>query len=151
MNSIHLRILFSLLIVIASSAVYGQSYPIAETPEQAITYFFDGLAELNDSKTRTYVTSDFMLVENGEVWNMDTLSNHLSGMKGADFSRKNSFQYERQVTTGASAWVVYHNQADIMYNGRPRMIQWIESALLVRDKAKGWRIQLLHSTKKETK
>lgn len=151
MNSIHPRILFSLLLVIVSSAVHGQSYKIAETPEQAITYFFDGLAELNDAKTRAYVTPDFMLVENGVLWNMDTLSNAMSSMKEAEFSRKNSFRYERQVITGTSAWVVYHNQADIMYNGRSLVIRWIESALLVRDKSKGWRIQLMHSTKEETK
>ena len=108
-------------------------------------YFFDALSALDDARMRNYLTSDFLLLENGEVWNADSLARNFSRMKGKEFTRKNSFRYIRTEQAGNAAMVAYHNRADIMFNGKPIIIEWLESAQLER-RNKAWKIKLLHST-----
>ena len=122
----------------------------AATPQEAITFFFDGLSEADESRMRQHLTADFLLLEDGVVWNADSLANAISTLKGADFKRTNTFRYIREDVKKRSAILAYHNRADILYNGRSITIEWLESAELVRQ-GKGWKIRLMHSTKIDPK
>jgi hypothetical protein len=137
--------IFSILMALFIVGIAQAQQAVATTPQQAITYFFDGLSELNDTKMRTYLTSDFLLLEDGEVWNADSLSKNFVRFKGTDFRRKNTFKFIRNEVQGKTATVVYHNRAEVMVNGKPFVVEWMESALLVKEK-NNWKIKMLHST-----
>ena len=113
----------------------------------AVTGMFDGLAELNAEKIRTHVTDDFLLLENGEIWNMDTVTVYLerSVKRYKEFKRTNRFDFFRWDIHGNTAWISFYNQADILADGVPRKVRWLESAVLVRS-GQQWKIQLFHST-----
>lgn len=123
---------------------------LAATPQEAITFFFDGLSEVDEGKMRQYLTADFLLLEDGVVWNADSLANAISSLKGADFKRTNTFRYIREDVKKQSAILAYYNRADIVFNGKPFIIEWLESAELVKQ-GKGWKIRLMHSTKIDPK
>ena len=113
----------------------------------AVTGMFEGLAELNAEKIKPYITADFLLLESGEIWNMDTIEVKLmqSKKRYREFKRVNSFDFFRWDIHGNTAWISFFNQADIMADGVPRKVKWLESAVLVR-KENQWKIQLFHSS-----
>ncbi len=94
---------------------------------------------------KQYATDNFLLLENGAVWNMDTLINKLTRPKGRSFSQINHLDFMETEVTGSTAWVAYNNAADITIDGKTTTIKWLESAFLVRQ-GKDWKIRLLHST-----
>ena len=54
---------------------------------KTVAKFFDAIAALNTKMMKQYTTKDFLLLEDGAVWNMDTLTNKLSPLKTTSFSR----------------------------------------------------------------
>ena len=114
--------------------------------EGSISMFFDGLSEVNAAKLRAYSTDDFILLENGHVWNMDTLINKVSAPKNAGIKRVNKFEFIKTEQDGNVAWVSYHNTADFSLNEKQQTVNWLESAVLKKEAGR-WRIKLLHSTR----
>lgn len=110
-----------------------------------IIRFFDGLSELNPDKLKAHTTADFLLLEDGAVWNMDSLTSNFSRVKKESFKRINTFSFIDTREEGNTAWVSYFNTADITFGNRQRTIKWLESAVLVKHSG-NWKIQLLHST-----
>ena len=117
-------------------------------PEAAIEGFFDGLSQLSESKMKEYTTKDFVLLENGAVWNLDTLVLKISPLKNMNLKRVNSFTFISSEQKGDVAWVSYYNKAEFTANEKHQTRNWVESAVLVKEADK-WKIQLLHSTRKE--
>ena len=113
--------------------------------EAAIVQFFDGLSELNNDKLKDITTPDFLLLEVGDVWNLDTLINKIAPLKNMKYDRKNRFEFIKTEQSGNTACVSYHNWADFTVNTNQRTVRWLESAVLINEKGK-WRIKLLHST-----
>jgi len=114
--------------------------------ETTIAKFFDGLAEIDANKLKANATDDFLLLENGHVWDMDTLINKMNDPKNAGIKRVNKFQFIRTEQNGNIAWVSYHNTADFSLNEKKQTVNWLESAVLRKDNG-GWKIKLLHSTR----
>ena len=114
-----------------------------------IIQVFDGLAENNVSKVLEHCTADVTILENGVIWNVDSIRKNMASMP-KDLKRINTFEFiDTRITTDA-AWVSYKNQADFTINGKKRMVRWLESAFLIKDQGR-WKIQLLHSTVVEKK
>lgn len=114
--------------------------------QSMIVRFFDGISELNEEKLRSTSTSDFLLLEDGEIWNMDTLVKNVMWAKSVKkFERINKFEFVRTDQGGNTAWVSYFNTADIKVNDKQRIVKWLESAVLVKEKGRWW-IKMLHST-----
>jgi hypothetical protein len=151
MAYMHTRILLLFVTLVLTGTLQAQKPgATAAKPQDAITYFFDALSALDDSSMTHYITADFLLLEDGAVWNADSLAANMAPFKGSNFTRNNSFRYIRTEQKGRDAVLVYHNRADITFNGRPVVVEWLESAHLVRQ-GKGWRIKMMHSTKRKTK
>ena len=139
----HKIIYFSFLLSFFTSDALAQKDSI----EATVIRFFDGLSEVNPTKIKEQCTADFLLLEVGEVWNMDTLIAKISPMKNVNFKRVNTFSFIQTEQRGDIAWTSYHNTADLTMDERKRSINWLESAVLVKESGK-WKIKLLHSTKK---
>ena len=117
---------------------------------QTVTHFFDCFSTLDTTIIQKYVTNDFILLEDGIVWNMDTIAVHFiqikDRLKGGSLTRINHLDFIQTEVNGNSGWVAYNNTADITYNNaQNRKLHWLESAFLVKE-GKDWKIRLLHST-----
>jgi hypothetical protein len=71
--------------------------------------FFNGLSLIDADTLRYYSTADFELLEDGEVWNLDTLINIITPRKGSNITRVNSFTFLTTKVHKNMAWVSYHN------------------------------------------
>ena len=125
-------------------------FSFAQTPEkvevqQVITRFFDALSVANIPQMKAEVAEGFILLENGEIWTIDTLANKISRPKPEGYLRQNSFDFIKTKIEKNRAWVYYKNKAEITSKTRNATIKWLESAILRKEKGR-WQMELMHST-----
>ena len=125
-------------------------FSFAQTPEkvevqQVITRFFDALSVANIPQMKAEVLDGFILLENGEIWTIDTLANKISRPKPVGYLRQNSFDFITTKIEKNRAWVYYKNKAEITSKTRNATIKWLESAILRKEKGR-WQMELMHST-----
>jgi hypothetical protein len=125
-------------------------FSFAQTPEkvevqQVITRFFDALSVANIPQMKAEVLDGFILLENGEIWTIDTLANKISRPKPEGYLRQNSFDFIETKIEKNRAWVYYKNKAEITSKTRNATIKWLESAILRKEKGR-WRMEFMHST-----
>ncbi|MFT4664605.1 MAG: hypothetical protein ACI9XB_001551 [Gammaproteobacteria bacterium] len=110
---------------------------------------FDDLwGGVDSTKISNYHTDDFIILENGEVWDNDRIKvfirKQLVNTERA--KRTNRMEYISIDKYGPSIQIAYHNFADFSKGdsivGKAR---WLESALAVPTE-KGWRLKMMHST-----
>lgn len=114
---------------------------------QVITEYFEGFSELNISKVKSNCTNDFKLLEDGSVWNIDTLAVKFVKTKAGarDLKRITKLDFLGTKIHRNMAWTYYNNQAIFQQSGKEMKIQWLESAILNKD-GDSWKILMLHST-----
>lgn len=119
---------------------------------QLIQESFDSLfSSYHTDLIERYYSPDFLLLEQGEVWDMDFIKSYLSerGQKNNPVVRTNRFEFIKTEIFGNRAWVAYHNYATFTKEGEAsREVYWLESATALKTD-KGWRLELLHSTRAE--
>jgi hypothetical protein len=113
--------------------------------EAAVAGFFNGLSIRNADTLKYYATADFQLLEDGEVWNMDSLINKMKPLKGSAITRLNQFDFISTRISGNMAWVSYHNTAEFRKGENTKLVKWLESAVLIKTGGR-WKIQMMHST-----
>ena len=118
--------------------------------QKTVTEFFEALSAMDPRLIDPLVARDFVLLEMGEVWNTDSLKKRMVLPEGIDFKRINYLDFIRTDINGNVAWVSYHNRAEIKWNNSVRPIEWLESAVLLKESGR-WKLSLLHSTKVEMK
>ena len=120
--------------------------------QQLIQGSFDSIfSEFDAEKLTDFYTSDFLLLEQGEIWDLKIIRDYLTEAKQNPnpATRTNRFEFIRTVIEGNLAWVAYHNYATITRDGQVlREIYWLESATAIKT-AQGWRLDMLHSTRVE--
>tara|TARA_B100002049_G_scaffold63264_1_gene45621 strand:+ start:415 stop:840 length:426 start_codon:yes stop_codon:yes gene_type:complete len=105
-------------------------------------------SDLDPQSLDTYCTQDFLLLENGEVWDMNKMRNYLdrASKQKSKVIRFNSFDFIEIKVEGKMAWVAYHNKAEFKSGEEVvRELNWLESATAILTE-EGWKLQLLHST-----
>lgn len=105
-------------------------------------------SKLNSKNIDTYYTKDFLLLENGEVWNNDTIANYLDKalLDKPNPIRINTIEIIDTKVTNKTAWVAYHNYATFSIDGEiVYKAHWLESATAILTD-KGWKLDMLHST-----
>lgn len=112
----------------------------------AIRMCFDAFSDGSIEKLEQGVTTDVVILEDGVVWSLDTLRKFFKKPRPADFKRVNKLNFFQTEADGRMAFVSYYNTADIRANGKDFNVNWLESAVLIRDRDK-WRIKMLHSTR----
>ena len=135
---------FLLSFLLFSATLFAQKEK--EKIEAAIVIFFDGLTDVDSVKLKQITTEGFLLLEQGEVWNMDTMLHKLTIHKNPNRKRVNSFQFIKTEQKDDIAWVSYFNTAEISTADRKQTVRWLESAVLIKQ-GKTWKVKLLHSTR----
>jgi len=122
--------------------------------QQLVQESFDSLfSNYREDLLNKFYTPDFLLLEQGEVWDMDFINSYLKDRSQSSNSetRTNRFEFIKTEVFGDRAWVAYHNWATFTKEGTiTREVYWLESATAIRT-SNGWRLELLHSTRVETK
>ena len=136
------KISFFLLLITQFS--FAQATEKVEV-QQVITRFFDALSVANIPQMKSEVSEGFILLENGEIWTIDTLANKISRPKPEGYLRRNSFDFLETKIEKNRAWVYYKNKAEITSKTRNVTIKWLESAILRKEKGR-WHMDLMHST-----
>lgn len=141
---------FLLLLFITAPAIGQTSDETTETllKDLIVDSFQEIFSDLDLEALNRYYTNDFLLLETGEVWDMDMMRDYMTGAKGQQGrpERVNSFDFVKIRVEDKMAWIAYFNEARFEKSGRVvGEMNWLESAtaILTED---GWKLQLLHST-----
>lgn len=118
--------------------------------KQLIIESFDEIWSKLDSKNiDKYYTKDFLLLENGEIWNNDSIANYLNKaiLDKPIPNRVNSIEVIEIKILNKMAWIAYKNQAVFSFDDkRTKKVYWLESATAILTK-NGWKLEMLHSTR----
>ena len=130
---------------------------LTETQKQAdidsvkglVTHSFqDIFSNLDSTAVSKYYTTDFILLENGAVWNNDSILHYTTKntMKKQGIKRLNRFEYVKSVHNKNSIWLAYDNYAAFV-KGKDTLgrAHWMESVIAVKED-QTWKLQQLHST-----
>ncbi|MEE4217704.1 MAG: hypothetical protein V2I48_08850 [Xanthomonadales bacterium] len=120
-----LRRLLLLTVLLSSASLFAKDDPFS-----GVQAFFSAISAVDHERIRHSVTSDFHLLEDGEVWDVNDLI-EVAGPSQA--GRRNYFHVIRTARSGNSAWISYWNKA--VFRGGEQIFSraWLESAVLVRD------------------
>jgi len=144
LNTIILMICFTTISFGQSSIETDKSH----IKELIIKSFDEIWSELNSKNIEKYYTKDFLLLENGEVWNNDSISNYLDNavLKKPIPNRVNSIKFIEIRVLKGMAWIAYRNQAVFWIENKIiRKASWLESATAILTE-NGWKLEMLHST-----
>ncbi|WP_051286441.1 nuclear transport factor 2 family protein [Salinimicrobium terrae] len=143
--------IFQVVIILFASAALGQK-SVASDEDQIkaliVNSFQEIFSDMDLQALETYCTEDFLLLETGEVWDMEKMRYYLkqAGEQKTKVKRINSFKFIKIEIEGNMAWVAYHNKAEFTVGDEVvREMNWLESATAIQTE-EGWKLQLLHST-----
>lgn len=143
-----LLILISLVVWLPSFAQPAVTGDEELLKELIVDSFQDLFSDLKAEKLHEYYTEDFLLLENGQVWDMDVITRYLEQAQGQDQipKRINTFDWIKIEIMGDQAWLAYHNHAEFRVDDEMKgEMNWLESATAIRT-PNGWKLQMLHST-----
>ena len=124
--------------------------PDEETTAKALVQgiFDDVWGGLDSTKILNYHTEDFIILENGEVWDNKRIKEYIrQALKRENRStRINKIEYISIEKHGAAIQMAYHNMADFMQgDSLVGQAQWLESATVI-PTSEGLRLHQMHST-----
>jgi len=143
-----------ILILFIATISFGQvSYETNKTLiENLVVESFDEIwAKLDSKNLNKYYTKNFLLLENGEVWNNDSITNYLDNaiLRKPNPKRKNTIEVIEIKIENRIAWIAYQNYATFSIDNKIiRQAHWLESATAILTE-NGWKLEMLHSTRIE--
>lgn len=141
-----------ILLISFTTLSFGQNAIKTEKEQlkELISNSFDAIwSELNAKNIDQYYTKDFLLLENGEVWNNDSIAKYLNKavLKKPMPTRVNSIEIIDVKVLNGMAWIAYKNHAVFTVDTKIiRKAYWLESATAILTD-NGWKLQMLHSTR----
>lgn len=126
-----------------------QQMPKIDDPEnlkQVLTDYFKGIENRDFEKMKAVTTDDFVLYEDGKVWNNDSIIKMVKSLpKYVALYKFDNFKINVDIENGN---MFYSNHLDITINDTiEQKYDWIESATF--KKIDGtWKMNFLHSTVK---
>lgn len=117
--------------------------------EQVVQGVFDNVwAAKNAEAISKYHTDDFIILEHGEVWTNETISNWCKEAKLRDEGTKriNTFDFFKAKKEGNRVWMAYHNYATFKKDTILGKMQWLESIVAVKQDSI-WKLEMMHSTR----
>ena len=115
-----------------------------KAPFDSVVAFFTALSEANHQGIRDSTTENILILEQGEVWNLEKL---LSIVRPRTAARRNFFSVVSEEVRGNTALINYWNKAlERSESGEERTRAWLESVVVVKKRGT-WRILQMHSTR----
>lgn len=136
--------LLVVVLVLGFAAAAPAADDEAARVRQTMVDFFGSWSEGDVSRYRSLCAEDYLLVEDGEIWDYERDVAQLA-TRPKDYKRKDDFDFRFTSVRGDTAYVVYQLTSEIAGGGRVRHRVWLESAVLTRREGR-WQVALLHST-----
>lgn len=144
-----MKIIKLLLITFSFTGLLQAQQPLTKNQQavqQTVIKMFDALSNRDSVNLKLYSADDIALYEYGSTWNIDTLISKAIVLNTApDFKRINTIDFINTTVNKKTAWVTYNLQSAITSNGKQRLVQWMETVVLVKEK-RNWKIKVLHSS-----
>ena len=134
------RAVLLVLSLVLSTSVQGSE----ATPLDAVRNLFAAISAFDYGRMRSTVTTDFQLLEDGEVWDIETLIAAIRPGEGS-YIRRNYFSPIRTEGNNEVVWISYWNRATFLVQNEVNERVWLESVVLIRNQGE-WKVQLMHST-----
>ena len=116
----------------------------SEKLKSVLTEYTDGIKNRDLDKMNAVTTSDFVLFEDGKVFNNDSLVNFLNSF--SKFSINYKIDYLKINVDNNSGYMIYLNRGEMILNDTTKLtINWLESATF-KKVADEWKLEFLHST-----
>ena len=136
-----------LLLAIIAFSFGCQTEKKLDSPDQlkqVLLDYFDGIKHIDLDELKAVTTSDFVLFENGQVWNNDSIYNFLKAMPPfVAIYTLDHFHINIDTEIGN---MVYFNHADLTISDTIEVkYDWIESATFKKIDGE-WKMDFLHST-----
>ncbi len=90
-------------------------------------------------------TTDYLLIEEGEVWNLEKEKLYYKSNAGRVVQRKDFFTFNKIRISGDMAYAVYFLKSEMTEKGLLTVKTWNESAVFKKQGGQ-WKIALIHST-----
>jgi hypothetical protein len=106
-------------------------------------------SKLDANNIDKYYTNDFLLLEHGEVWNIDSIKNYLNKaiLRKPNPKRMNTIDIIEIKIANKMAWIAYQNYATFSTDNKIiKKAHWLESATAILTE-NGWKLEMLHSTR----
>ena len=127
-----------------SSCKHDSSDNNSDVVKQILFYYFDGIKNRDLQKLNALTTADFVLYEDGKIFNNDSLINLLNSF--SKFSAKFELDSLKINVDNNIARIFYTNRGDFIVNDTlPLSFNWLESATF-RKENEGWKMDFLDST-----
>lgn len=122
----------------------GSETMAEEEVEAVLTTFFGAISDYDYQTLRDITAEDYILIENGPIWTVDSLINLVQQFEG---QATLSYDFSSRETTveGEMAWMTYKNNGVMKMPDGERHFDWTESAVF-RKQGDEWKMVLLHST-----
>ncbi len=137
----------TLLAAVTSFTPHGFAASDEEAVKKMIVDWYAAYADGKDeAHYRTFLADDYVLLEHGELVDLEGDVAMLTKNRGPGFQRKDRFDFKSVTVRGDIAYTVDFLESDLDDDKTKRHGKWLESALLRRIDGR-WRAALLHSTK----
>jgi hypothetical protein len=124
----------------------SQSNQTTDSPEQlkkVLTGYFTGIENKDTAIMRAVTTDDFILYENGSVWNNDSAFMNIK--RHLPFTVKYKMHKFKIYVDQMSGDMTYINHADFVFDTTKVSLDWIESATFRKVGGK-WKMNFLQAT-----
>lgn len=122
----------------------------ADNPEQlrtVLTGYFDGIKTKDFQKMRDLTTADFIIYEDGKVFNNDSLFNMINSFP--KYTVEYKLEHMKINVDNSSGHIRYFNHGDFVFNDTTQVtFDWLESATFRKIDGK-WKMDFLHSTSRK--
>lgn len=132
----------------ASAQDEADTEAVVRVVADTVRAFFDAIANYDYQRLRDMTSDGYVLIENGPVWTLDSLTAMMQHFEPQGATITYDFLNMDANVRGSVAWVVYENNGVMSVGSQQQDFNWTESAVLTRE-PDGWKIALLHSTLNE--
>jgi hypothetical protein len=112
----------------------------------ALDRFFAAISRFDYRALRAAGTSDYVLIEDGLVWTMDSLVSTVQDLQKGGLTIAYTLEDFRPTIAGPAAWATYRNRGILSGPKGADTLRWVES-VVVRNEGGVWKLALLHSTR----
>jgi ketosteroid isomerase-like protein len=135
-----------ILCLIVSMEAFAQAKNDSMEIIQLLKEDYKTMVSFDIKKHMAFCTDDYLLIENGEIWNMEKETEYYKQNAQRVIERKDNFDFKYINVLANTAYAVYNLKSEIRENGKLTQKNWNESAIFRKIDGR-WKIALIHSTK----
>jgi hypothetical protein len=140
-----MKYIFTILSMIVFQPGYSQRSSDSTEIVHVLKEDYKTMVTHDINRHKGFCTEDYLLIENGEIWNMEREAIDYKKKEHSVIERNDYFDFKYLRMESNTAYAVYRLKSDIKESGKLTTRHWNESTIF--RKVEGvWKIALIHST-----